>query len=308
MNERQTILGANGTIGAVLAKELAAFTATIRLVSRNPRQVNGTDELLPADLTQPGEVERAVAGSAVVYLTVGLEYSLAVWQALWPRLMRDTLDACRRHNAKLVFFDNVYMYDKQTLAHMTEAAAVDPPSKKGAVRAEIAAMLQRDVEAGHLQALIARSADFYGPGNEKSFLIELVYKNLARGKRANWLVDAGRRHSFTFTPDAAKGTALLGNTAGAFNQVWHLPTDPNAPTGREMVALFAEQMGVGGGVSVIPRWMLRALGLFKPLMREMPEMMYQYDRDYVFDSSKFTARFGIGATSYQDGVKQIVAP
>jgi len=33
------------------------------------------------------------------------------------------------------------------------------------------------------------------------------------------------------------------------------------------------------------------LGLFIPLMREMPEMMYQYDRDYVFNSDKFTNHF-----------------
>jgi nucleoside-diphosphate-sugar epimerase len=52
----------------------------------------------------------------------------------------------------------------------------------------------------------------------------MVYKNLQKGKKAMWLADASKIHSFTYTPDAARATALLGNTPDAYNQVWHLPT------------------------------------------------------------------------------------
>jgi nucleoside-diphosphate-sugar epimerase len=301
--DKQTILGANGTIGSLLAKELRAYTGNIRLVSRNPRKSDPADELFPADLTQPGQVDRAVAGSSVVYLVVGLEYSLKVWRGKWPRLMRETLDACARHGARLVFFDNVYMYDRSAIPAMTEDSLINPPSEKGKVRAQIAEMLLQDARAGKVKALIARAADFYGPGNEKSFLMELVHKNLKKGKRANWMVDADKRHSFTFTPDAAKATAQLGNTEDAYGRVWHLPTDPDALTGRQYAALFAEEMGGPAGVSVLPLWMMKILGLFIPFMREMPEMMYQYDRDYLFDSSKFEERFGWKATPYLEGIR-----
>ncbi len=304
----QTILGANGTIGAPLAKELGAYTNRIRLVSRNPKKVNATDELFPADLSDPDQVEKAIAGSSIVYLMVGFDYNLKVWRERWPKLMRSAIDACVKHKAKLVFFDNVYMYDQDGLSHMTEATAIRPPSKKGAVRKEIAETLMQAARTGKLQALIARSADFYGPGNEKSFLLEVVYKNLKKGKKANWFMDADKKHSFTFTPDAAKATALLGNTEDAYNQVWHLPTDPETLTGREMAALFIREMGGPAGISILPIWLLKLLGLFMPIMREMPEMMYQYDRDYVFDSGKFTARFGIRATPYAQGVKATVSP
>ena len=66
----QTILGANGTIGSVLTKELVNYTDKIRLVSRNPRKVNESDELFPADLSNPAFVDQAVEGSDVVYLDV----------------------------------------------------------------------------------------------------------------------------------------------------------------------------------------------------------------------------------------------
>jgi len=285
----QTILGANGTIGSVLAKELTAYTNQIRLVSRNPKKVNETDELFPADLSDANQVEKSIEGSEVVYLLVGFDYNIKVWQDKWPKLMRATIDACIKYKAKLVFFDNVYMYDKNAIPHMTENSVINPPSKKGAVRKEIADMLLNEVKSGKLTALIARSADFYGPNNDKSFLIEIVYKN--------------KKHSFTYTPDAAKATALLGNTVDAYNQVWHLPTDKNTLTGKEMVALFAKEMNVETKISILPLWLLKILGLFIPIMKEMPEMMYQYDRDYFFDSSKFDKRFNFKTTTYQEGVK-----
>jgi nucleoside-diphosphate-sugar epimerase len=251
-------------------------------------------------------VEKAIEGSEVVYLLVGFDYKLKVWQNNWPKLMRTTIDACIKHHAKLVFFDNVYLYDQNTIPHMTEESAINPPSKKGAVRKEIAEMLLNEVRSGKLTALIARSADFYGPANDKSLLVELVYKNLKKGKRANWFIDANKKHSFTYTPDAAKATALLGNTPAAYNQVWHLPTDKNILTGKEMTALFAKEMNVTGKVAVLPMWLLKLLGVFMPLMREMSEMMYQYDQDYFFDSSKFDKRFNFEPTSYQAGVKKTI--
>jgi len=303
----QTILGGNGTIGSVLAKELTKYTNSIRLVSRHPKKVNATDELFPADLSDPEQVEKAIAGSEVVYLLVGFEYTLKVWQDKWPKLMRASIDACIKHHAKLVFFDNVYLYDIGAIPHMTEDSPINPPSKKGMVRRQIADMLMTAVKSGKLTGLIARSADFYGPSNDKSFLIEVVYKNIKKGKKPNWFIKADKKHSFTYTPDAAKATAILGNTADAYGQVWHLPTDKNSLTGKEMISLFTKEMNVADKVFVLPMWLLKLLGLFIPLMKEMPEMMYQYDRDYVFDSSKFQEYFNFSPTSYQQGVKETIA-
>jgi nucleoside-diphosphate-sugar epimerase len=302
----QTILGANGTIGSVLAKELRQYTDKIRLVSRNPKRVNESDELFPADLSLPGTVDKAVEGSEVVYLVVGFDYKLNVWEDKWPKMMRATIDACIKHNARLVFFDNVYMYDKSAIPHMTEESQINPPSKKGMVRKQISQMLLDEVKSGKILALIARSADFYGPGNEKSFVTEMVYKNLKKGKTPIWLINSDKKHSFTYTHDAAKATALLGNTDDAYNQVWHLPTDKNTLTGREFVNLFATEMHAKGGVSVMPMWLIKVLGIFIPIMKEMPEMMYQYDRDYFFDSLKFDKRFNFKTTTYQEGVRNTV--
>ena len=196
----QTILGANGTIGAVLAKELSSYTDKVRLVSRNPRKVNSSDELMPMDLSNPESVDKAVAGSEVVYLLVGFEYKLKVWQRKWPSLMKAVIEACTRHNARLVFFDNVYAYAEQSIGHMTEDTPLNPPSKKGLVRKELVEMIMTAVKTGKLNALIARAADFYGPDNERSMFIEMVIKNIKKGKKPMWLMDVNKKHSFTYTP------------------------------------------------------------------------------------------------------------
>ena len=302
----QTILGANGTIGSVLAKELAIYTDKIRLVSRSPRKVNETDELFPADLSNPSIVDQAVSGSDVVYLVVGFDYKLKIWEEQWPRIMRATLDACIKYKTRLVFFDNVYSYDINSIPHMTEDSPYNPPSKKGAVRKQIAQMIMDEVKSGRLLALIARSADFYGPDNKNSMVTQMIYNNLLKGKSASWPVDKNKKHSFTFTPDAAKATALLGNTNDAYNTVWHLPTDKNSLTGSQIIELFAREMKVSSRSSVVPVWMFNIIGIFVPVMKELSEMMYQYDRDYFFDSSKFEQRFNFKTTTYQEGVRNTV--
>ena len=301
----QTILGANGTIGRLLAAELTRYTTEIRLVSRNPRKINDTDELLSIDLTLPGSVDKAVKGSDVVYLMVGFDYNIKVWEKRWPSIMRDTIDACIRHKSKLVFFDNVYLYDENEIPQMNEESKVNPSSRKGTVRKEISDMLLSAVREGKLNALIARSADYYGTDSKTSLVNQLIFKNLAGGKNAMWFMSTSKIHSFTYAPDAAKATALLGNTADAYGQVWHIPTDSEKLTVAGFIGMIASELNIRPKIRVLPLFIIRTMGLFIPVMKEMPEMVYQYDRDYFFDSSKFVKRFGFKPTTYQEGIKEM---
>jgi nucleoside-diphosphate-sugar epimerase len=299
----QTILGATGVIGKELAKALPSYTEKIRLVSRNPKPVNAGDELVAADLLSAEQTDKAVKGSEVVYLTAGLQYDIKIWQQQWPVLMQNVLDACKKHNAKLVFFDNVYALGRVN-GWMTEESPVKPVSKKGEVRAKIADMLLDEVAKGQLQGIIARAADFYGPDTPLSFINVMVAENFAKGKKAQWMISDRFRHSFTYTPDAGAATALLGNTESAYNQVWHLPADKNALTGKEIIELYAASFGVAPKYTVLSRMMLQLVGLFVPAIRESMEMLYQNDADYLFDSSKFDAAFNFPTTSYANGVAE----
>jgi nucleoside-diphosphate-sugar epimerase len=302
----QTIIGSGGGIGILLAKELKNYTNQIRLISRNPKRVNETDELFPIDVNDLTQIDKAIAGSEVVYVVIGFEYKLSVWQKTWPPFMKAVIEACKTHHAKLVFFDNVYMYDKSAIPSMTETSPIHAPSKKGAVRQQLHEMIMKEVEKGTLNALIARSADFYGPDNKNSALNMMVIDNLLKGKKAQAFGNINKIHTYTYTPDAAKATAILGNTDDAFNQVWHVPTTKELLTTLQWIRLIADEMKVNAQIQSVPTWMIHVLGLFIPIMKEFPEMLYQYEQDYVFDSSKFVKRFGVEATAPRDGIRNLI--
>jgi nucleoside-diphosphate-sugar epimerase len=303
----QTIIGAGGTIGNPLALELKQYTHDIRLVSRHPKPVAGNEILFPADVTDPVALRKAVAGSSIVYCVVGFEYTTAIWQKTWPSFMRSLTDACLAEGAKLVFFDNVYMYHPSEIPHMTESSKREPSSRKGKVREEVVQIIE-EAGAKGLKYIIARSADFYGPDNGKSMLVETVLKNQLAGKKPQWMGRADQPHNFTYTPDAAKAVALLAHTDDAWNQVWHLPTATDVLTGFDWVKLFATETGGNPKPMVISPFFLKVLGLFIPLLREMPEMLYQYMQPYFFDSSKFMERFPeFNITPVKEGVAATVA-
>ena len=304
---KQTILGAGGAVGIELAKALTQYTSDIRLVGRNPKKVNSTDEILKADLTIREQVFKAVEGSAVVYLVVGYDYNTILWQQLWPLTINNVIDACLQHNAKLVFFDNVYAIGGDNVKHLTENSPISPTSKKGEVRAEVDMIILDSIKKRKLTAIIARSADFFGVVRDKSLIMIMIYDNLAKGKKASWFCNTKVIHSSSYTPDLAKGTAMLGNSNEAYNQIWNLPTDPQKITGEEWINLFAAEMQTSNKYQVLPGWGIRALGLFVPILKEMYEMRYQYDRDYYFDSAKFDKHFNFTPTTNAEAVRQTVA-
>lgn len=297
----QAILGANGVIGRELSRRLPAFTDRIRQVSRTPSRVHATDELVSADLLDAAATADAVKGCTVAYLVAGLKYDTRVWQAQWPKVMRHAIDACARHDCALVFFDNVYAYGKVTGA-MTESTPYNPCSRKGEVRARIATMLMDEVARGTLKAMIVRAADFYGPGATLSLTHATVTARLKAGKTPQWVGSPTATHTFTYTPDAGDTVARLGNLPEAYGQVWHALTSKEPMSGERYVRLASELAGRPYRLQVAPRWMLSLMGLVMPVLRENAEMMYQFEDDYRFDSSRAEQALHLTATPYRHGI------
>ena len=303
----QTVLGAGGQIADELARELhRSFTHDIRLVSRNPRAVNPTDELVAADLMDAEATAAAVAGSEIVYLTVGLPMDSALWEERFPVMMANTISACRRHGAKLVFFDNTYMYPR-TATPQTEDTAFAPVGRKATVRAALAEQLLTEMGAGRIDALIARAPEFYGPGRTQSLTNTAVFQRIRAGKRPIVPLSAHTKRSLIWTPDASRAMALLGNTPDAFGQTWHLPIDPDRPTYAGLVALASEVTGRRIRYAVLHAWAFRLAARANPSVRESLELLPRYAVDNIFDSSKFAARFpDFPVTTYRDGVTEIL--
>lgn len=308
---KQTILGAGGSIGIELAKALTEYTSDIRLVNRNPQKVNQADSVVQADLTQKKEVFHAIEGSTITYITIGFPYNTKVWKRVWIPFMQNVVEACMTYQSKLEFFDNVYAIGGDHVNHITENSPVSPTSKKGEVRAAVDKLILDSIAKNNLQAIIARSPDFFGgTSKDNSMVINLVYNNLIKGKKAQWFCNPKVVHSMGYVPDLAKGTARLGNTPDAYNQIWNLPTDPQRITGEDWITLFADVLKKDNSYTVLPNWLIKGIGLIIPIMRELAEMNYQYDRDYYFDSSKFNNHFNYiptpNAIAVQRAIEQLI--
>jgi len=158
------------------------------------------------------------------------------------------------------------------------------------------------MRSGNLKAMIVRSADFYGPGAVQSFPHVTVFERLKAGKTPQWIGNPGTAHTFTFTPDAGHAVAILGRSSEAYGQSWHLPTSKEQLTGEDFVRLACELSGQPYKLQVAPRWILKLMGIFIPVLRENEEMMYQFDYDYRFDSSKIESTFDFHATPYRQGI------
>ncbi len=178
-----TILGANGVIGEELARILKKrYTNNIRLVSRTPKKINSSDNLQPADLLHPDQALAAIKGSEIVYFTVGLPLDTTLWENDFSKILKNVIDACIQNQARLVYFDNTYMYP-MTGELLTEETAFSPAGRKGKVRAGMAEMVLTAIDRQRLRAMICRAPEFYGPGKTASFTNTLIFEAIRKKKK-----------------------------------------------------------------------------------------------------------------------------
>lgn len=301
-----TILGAGGPVGKSLASALGNLNKPVRLVSRHPLVGDKAQSWFKADLTIQQDVIDALKDTEVAYLTIGLPYSTKIWREYWPLVMKNVTTACLHHGTRLVFFDNIYAISPQHLNPITESSPIQPCSKKGEIREEVTKILMEAVERKGLMGLIARSADFLTLEENKGLIKPLLYDRMKKNQRAQWICNANVIHNFSYLPDLGKGTALLGTTPDVMQQVWNLPTDPTPMTGVDWIRLMAEEMPASEKYTVISAGMIKFLGLFVPYMRELVEMLYQYNKDYYFDSSKFNRYFKFIPTPPREAIQQML--
>ncbi len=302
----QTILGANGQIAEELTRELYRnFTKDIRLVSRNPKKIHDSDQLFPANLMDPLATENAVEGCDIAYLTVGLPMDSKLWEDQFPTMMQNVIEACKKHSAKLVFFDNTYMYAK-TSAVQTEESPFEAIGRKSTVRSKIAKMLLTEMEKGSIEAVICRAPEFYGPRKTQSITNTMVFENIQQNKKLKVPLTDNTRRTLIWTPDASRAMALIGNTPVAFNQTWHLPCDDARLTYKEMIELASKIYQQELSYSIVKMWQFKLGILFNKKLKELQELLPRYKYDNIFSSEKFKNRFpDFELTTYEKGITQI---
>jgi nucleoside-diphosphate-sugar epimerase len=307
MSQTHVILGA-AALARAMARQLVAKGKSVRLVSRSAswmynEPITGAT-LFKADISKPEEAIKACEGASVVYHCATPDYTK--WATLYPPIQAGAIAGAAAAGAKLVSAESVYAYGPVN-GPMTEDLPNAAPTRKGKIRIQLTQMLLDAHAAGKVRVAIARAPDFYGPESAATTIYgDRVFYPVLAGKKVSVMGKLDAPHSFISLKDFAAGMITLGERDEALGGIWHLPC-PAPLTQREFLSMIFEAAKRPVKVGEAPSFIFKMMSPFVPIMRELAEMLYQWERPYHFDSIKFQRAFHVQPTPHADAVRETVA-
>lgn len=298
--DRPVILGA-GPVGRSIAGALVARGHRPTVVTRSGAAVAGADSLV-ADLTDPARARDALAGATIAFTTAQPAYHR--WVQEFPALQAAIVQAAEANDVPLMVVENLYGYGPHD-GPLTESTPMRPTTRKGRVRAEMWRSLQEASASGSLQMAVVRASDFFGPGVEDSGFGSRFFDPLREGRATTTIGDLDALHSVTYVPDLAEALVRVAADDASWGRAWHAPCAP-AVSQRRLAQLAAATVGREARIRSAPKPILRAAGVFVTPIRETIEMLYEFEHDFVVDSSAFTERFGMEATALEQALATVM--
>jgi nucleoside-diphosphate-sugar epimerase len=293
-----------GAIGLALIEELTARDQRVIAVNRSGHaQVPAGVDVVAGDAADTEFAIDVTAGATVVYQCLNPPYTR--WPELFPPMQAAVLAGATAADAKLVSFENVYMYGPTGGDPLTEDLPYAADTRKGSVRGRMARELLAAHEAGTVRVAIGRASDYFGPRGRVSTMGERVFNPVLAGRKAQVLGNPDLPHTYSYVPDMGAGLATLGTRKDADGRAWHLPNPPTLTT-REFVAKIGSAADTTGGVTAMPKAMVNLLGLFNGNVRELKEMLYEFEEPFIVDSSDFEAAFDQSATDLDTAISTTV--
>jgi nucleoside-diphosphate-sugar epimerase len=299
------ILG-TGAIGRAVAEELIRRGESVRMVNRLGKmdEIPARIEVVASDLYDQAKVREVTRGAKVVYQASQPHYY--EWTQKFPLLQKSIIDGLTGSSAKLVLIENVYMYGDTDGKPMTEDTPYKAHTRKGRVRGEISNAAFYAHKEGRLRVTAARGGNFFGPWGTDSTMGARAFYPLLRGKPAQLIGRTDVPHTHTYVKDFGTALVILGGSDGADGQIWHVPNDRPTMSQGELVRVFAEEAGIEPKISSMGRLMMSIGGLFIPEAKETVEMMYEFDKPFLIDSSKFENTFGMKARPIREAIRETV--
>lgn len=300
------LFGAAGAAGRVIAAALGAAGRDYRVVGRSRRPLEaafGHDphaEIVTWNPDDPASIRTASQGLQTVIYLVGVPYDQF---AAHPPLMERTLAGVTAAGVeRFILIGTVYPYGRARGTPIRENHPREPHTFKGQMRLAQENLVLAAHGRDGLSTLVLRLPDFYGPGIERS-LLNGVFEAAANGKRAQVIGPVDVPHEFIYLPDIGPVVEQLTRTPQAYGRWWHL-AGAGTITQREVARQAYALAGRQPKLMVAGKTLLRALGLFNPLMRELVEMNYLMTEPVVLDDSALAELIGpIARTSYQEGIR-----
>lgn len=305
MSTELNVVFGTGPIGRAVTQELVKRGQKVRVVNRSGKaDVPARVEIMKGDVTDHTFAREAAKGASVVYQCTNPPYT--EWVELFPALQAGVLEGAASAGAKLIMMDNLYMYGPTDGKPLTEDLPDKATSRKGLTRAKMAQNIMEAHRSGKVRAAIGRASDYFGPGAMDSAAGERLFLAALAGKAAQIIGNPDLPHTYSYVPDIGKALVILGEREGALGQIWHLPA-PETITTREFVNRVYKETGHTLRLQVANKLMVRAMGLFVPIMREFVEMYYEYNEPFIMNHDKFVKAFGADVTPLQEAISTTVA-
>jgi nucleoside-diphosphate-sugar epimerase len=301
-NELHIIFG-TGPVGIWTMRTLVGMGRRVRMVNRSgSADVPAGVEVVKADAYDAASARAVVQGASVVYQCAQPHYY--EWTEKFPPLQASILEAAASVGASLVICDNLYMYGDPQGKPITEDMPYTAHTRKGRVRQQMAEAALAAHQAGRLRVAIGRASDFFGPYDMVQG--EQLYIPAIEGKTVNMVGRMDMPHSFTYVPDFGRALAILGTHEESWGQAWIAPTAPPV-TQKELVQMVGSVLGRPISARVGGRFILSVMGLFNKSAGEMVEMLYEFEKPFIVDGTRFERTFGIKPTPTMDAVRETVA-
>ncbi|MFF9482805.1 NAD-dependent epimerase/dehydratase family protein [Streptomyces sp. NPDC014733] len=292
-----------GPAGAATAQLLVEKGHTVKVVTRTGRGARGGAdgiEHLACDAADTPRLKEAVRGAEVIHQCAAPPYQR--WGREWPGLVASVCAAAEDSGAILVMLGNLYGYGPVE-GPLTEELPAAATGVKGRVRAAGWEQAKALHDAGRIRAVEVRASDFFGPGvTDGGHLAGRVLPRLLAAKAVSALGDPDAEHSWSYVPDVARAMVEMAGEERSLGRAWHVPTS-TARSAREMVERLAGHAGIEPvEVKKVPPLMLALGGLFSPMLRELKEVRYQFDRGFVMDASAYEAAFTVRPTPIDEQI------
>lgn len=299
--KKALVIGASGSIGYAIVFELIRRGMKVVAFARNEEKLRSlfAEEknvtIQKGDAGNEQNLEQAAKGVDIIFHSLNVPYQ--TWDQYLVNYLNNILSVAKKFHTKLAYVDNVYAYGIPAESPITEETRKEPHTKKGKIRLELEKLLLES----HVDTLLVHMPDVYGP-NASGTLLHETLKNVVKGKSTIYVGNLKTKREYLYTKDGAKAMVELALQEDTYNQVWNIPST-HPITGEEMIDLLKKAYTYQKRMIPIPKSVIRLMGLFSPLMRELVEMMYITETPIILSGRKYEQRIGeLPKTPYHIGI------
>jgi len=301
------ILGAAGRIGDAASKAFVAAGWRVKglVRGREGAQLPIDVEWIKADATDRTALVEACTGADVVLNALNPEYT--EWEQKVMPMAENVIAACEATGATQLLPGNVYNFGHDVRLGMGEDMPESPSTSKARIRIAMEDLFRRRAAATGVQTLVLRAGDFYGGTKPGSWLDLFILAKLQKDV-FTWPGPMDARHAFAYLPDLAQGFVRLAQARRRLPAFDRFHFAGHTLSGAETMAATERAIGRRLQRRGVPWTLLKAGGLFVPILREVAAMSYLWNTPHSLDGRKFEALVGaLPATDPVTAIRQAVA-